>query len=302
MKNLITGKGEKSREKAVEYILLILSLSTILFLGGIIFTLFKEALPAFKEIGFLKMLVSREWYPTYEPPDFGILPLIAGSLTVTLVALAISVPLGLACAIYISELAGKKEKIFLKPFIELLSSIPSVVYGFWGMVFLAPAIQKYFGLPSGYCSLTAGAVLGVMSAPIIASLSEDALNYVPVSFKEASFALGASRLETLFNVTIPAAASGIITSVILGTGRIIGETMVVLMLSGGAAIIPGSMLEPVRPMTSAIAAEMGEAAFQTQHYYSLFAIALVLFAITFALNMAAEKLAGKYRLKLGSSR
>lgn len=295
-------KGEKLREKAIEQILFALSLSAIVFLAGIIFTLFREALPAFRDIGFFNMLFSKDWYPTYDPPDFGILPLIAGSLTVTIIALLISVPLGLACAIYINELSGEKGKIFFKPFIELLSSIPSVVYGFWGMVFLAPAIQKYFNLDSGYCAFTAGAVLGVMSAPIIASLSEDALNCVPNSFKEASFAVGASKLETLMNITIPAAASGIITSIILGTGRIIGETMVVLMLSGGAAIMPGSFLEPVRPMTSAIAAEMGEAAFQTPHYYSLFAIALVLFILTFALNMLAEKIAGKYRIKLGSSR
>ncbi len=296
------GKGEKFREKLIEYILFALSLSAIIFLAGIVLTLLKEAAPAFRDTGFLNMIVSKDWYPTYEPPDFGMLPLIAGSFMVTAIALMVSVPLGLCSAVYISELAGKKEKILLKPFIELLSSIPSVVYGFWGIVFLAPAIQRHFDLSSGYCALTAGIVLGIMSSPIIASLSEDALNCVPRSFKEASFAMGADRLETLINVTIPAAASGIITSIILGTGRIIGETMVVLMLSGGAAIITLSPMEPVRPMTSAIAAEMGEAAFQTPHYHSLFAIAIILFIITFILNMAAEKLAGKYRLKLGSHR
>jgi len=225
-------KSENFREKAIEYTLFILSLSAIIFLAGIIFTLIKEAIPAFKEIGFFKMLLSKDWYPTYDPPDFGILPLMAGTMVVTVIALLISIPLGLACAIYISELAGKREKVFLKPFIELLSSIPSVVYGFWGIVFLAPAIQKYFDIPSGYCAITSGIVLGIMSAPIIASLSEDSLNYVPKSFKEAAFALGSNKFETLMNVTIPAAASGIITSIILGTGRIIGETMVVLMLSG----------------------------------------------------------------------
>lgn len=298
----MSSKSENLIEKAIEYTLFLLSLSAIIFLGGIIFTLIKEAIPAFKEIGLFKMLLSKDWYPTYDPPDFGILPLISGTLVVTLIALLISIPLGLACAIYISELAGKREKIFLKPFIELLSSIPSVVYGFWGIVFLAPGIQKYFDIPSGYCALTAGIVLGIMSAPIIASLSEDSLNYVPKSFKEASFALGANKFETLINVTIPAAASGIITSIILGAGRIIGETMVVLMLSGGAATMATSVLEPVRPMTSAIAAEMGEAAFKTLHYHSLFAIALILFVITFALNMLAEKVSKKYRIKLGSSR
>ncbi|MEW5950388.1 MAG: phosphate ABC transporter permease subunit PstC [Elusimicrobiota bacterium] len=295
-------KKEKYKENTAQYILFSVSLLVIFFLFGIIYTLFSESLPALKEIGFERFFLSKEWYPTYDPPDFGILPLIAGSLYVTAIALVISIPLGLSCALYIHEFAGRKEKIFLKPFIELISSIPSVVFGFWGTVFLAPFIQKYLDLPSGYCALTAGIVLGIMSSPIIASLSEDALNYVPLSFKEASFALGADKFETLVHITIPAAASGIITSIILGAGRIIGETMVVLMLSGGAAVIPRSITEPVRPMTSAIAAEMGEAAYKTLHYHSLFAIALTLFFLTFFLNLYAEKAVKKYRFSLGNKR
>ncbi|PIS46747.1 MAG: phosphate ABC transporter permease subunit PstC [Elusimicrobia bacterium CG08_land_8_20_14_0_20_51_18] len=295
-------KGEKIKEKLIEYFLFALSLASLVFLAGIVVTLFRESLPAFRDIGFFRMIAGRDWYPTYDPPDFGILPLIAGSFLVTLISILISVPLGLAGAVYISELAGKKEKAFLKPALELLSSIPSVVYGFWGMVFLAPFLQKHLELSTGYCALAAGIVLGIMSTPIIASLSEDALNYVPRAFKEASYALGANRWETVTRVIIPSAASGIITSVILGTGRAIGETMVVLMISGGSAILPQSFLEPVRPMTSAIAAEMGEAAFGTPHYHSLFAIALILFGITFVLNLAAEMIAKKFRLKLGASR
>lgn len=300
--NMHIFAGQKFKEKFIKWMLFVMSTTSLVFLAGIVLILFKESLPAFKEIGVLKMLTGKDWYPTYDPPDFGILALIAGSFIVTFISILISVPLGLASAIYISELAGKKSKAILKPALELLSAIPSVVYGFWGIVFIVPFLQKYLGLSTGYCALSAGIVLGIMSTPIIASLSEDALNYVPHSFKEASYALGANKWETLTRVTIPAAASGIITSVILGTGRAIGETMVVLMLSGGTAIIPESVFEPVRPMTAAIAAEMGEAAFKTLHYHSLFAIALLLFAITFILNLAAEIIAKKFRLKLGASR
>ncbi len=196
----------------------------------------------------------------------------------------------------------KKQKKFLKPTIEILGGIPSIVFGFFGMVVVAPFLQKLLNIPTGLCALTASIILGVMATPIVCSLAEDALNYVPKSFREASFALGANRWQTLTKVVIPAAGSGISTSIILGISRIVGETMTVLMVSGGAAVIPKSFLDPVRSMTSTIASEMGEAVFGSDHYHALFFIGLILFLITLVLNIISEFISKKYRLKLGLGR
>jgi phosphate transport system permease protein len=214
----------------------------------------------------------------------------------------VCVPLGIGSALYIYELAGDKQRMIFKPAIEILSAIPSIVFGFFGMVVVAPFIQKTFNLPTGMCALTASIVLGIMAIPTIASLAEDALSFVPRSFKEASYALGANRWQTLTKVVIPAAGSGISTSIILGLSRIVGETMTVLMVSGGAAVMPNSFLNPVRPMTSTIAAEMGEAVTGSPHYSALFAIGLVLFLTTMVFNIIAEIISRKYRIKLGLSR
>ncbi len=278
-----------------------MAFASLVSLVGIIIILFREALPIFKKVQVLDFLFGKFWYPTYEPPEFGILPLILASAWVTLGAVMVCVPLGVGSALYLNELAGPRQKDILKPLIELLASIPSVVFGFFGMVIVTPFLQELFHLPTGLTALNASLILGVMAIPTVCSIAEDALNYVPKAFREASFALGADRWQTLTRVVIPAAGSGISTAIILGMSRAIGETMTVLMVAGGAAVIPHTFLEPVRPMTAAIAAEMGEAPMGGAHYHALFGIALVLFLVTFLFNIIAELVSRRFRLKLGLS-
>jgi phosphate transport system permease protein len=236
-----------------------------------------------------------EWYPTYDPPSFGIFPLIIGSLIVTFMATIIAVPLGVLAAIYISEIAPASIKEILKSVIELLAGLPSVVLGFFGMVIIAPWLQETFDLPTGLNIINASVILAMMAIPTISSISEDALYSVPREFKEASYALGATKFETIIQVIIPSAMSGISTAVMLGMARAIGETMVVLMVAGGAAAIPESIFDSVRPMPASIAAEMGEAPFRSAHYQSLFAIGIVLFFLTLTFNLIADYVSHKFR-------
>ena len=287
------------KENLYRGIFAIMAFASLVFLVGIVIILFKNALPIFKKVKILEFLFGKYWYPTYEPPEFGIFPLIMASLWVSLGAMLVCIPLGVGSALYLNELASFRQKSILKPIIEILAGIPSVVYGFFGMVVLAPFLQNLFNLPTGLCALTASITLGIMATPTVCSIAEDALSYVPNSFREASFAVGANRWQTLTKVVIPAAGSGISTAVILGMSRAIGETMTVLMVAGGAAVVPSSFFDPVRPMTSAIAAEMGETSMGSDHFYALFAIALVLFLITFVFNIIAEFISRRYRLKLG---
>ncbi len=289
----------KLKEKAYRWIFTVLAFSSLIFLVGIIIVLFKEGLPVFKEVKPADFIFGKAWYPTFDPPEFGILPLILASFWVTVGAMFVCVPLGVGSALYLNELAGHRQRAVLKPLVEILASIPSVVYGFFGMMMIAPFLQNLLHLPTGLCAFTASLTLGIMATPTVCSIAEDALSYVPKSFREASFAVGANRWQTLVNVVIPAAGSGISTAIILGMSRAIGETMTVLMVAGGAAVIPHSFFEPVRPMTSAIAAEMGEAPMGSAHYHSLFAIALVLFLITFVFNIVAELISRRFRIKLG---
>jgi phosphate transport system permease protein len=186
--------------------------------------------------------------------------------------------------------------------IEILASIPSIVYGFFGMVIIAPFLQNLLNIPVGLCAFTASLILGIMATPTVCSIAEDALSYVPASFREASFALGGNRWQTLTRVVMPAAGSGISTAVILGMSRAVGETMTVLMVAGGAAVIPRSFFQPVRPMTATIAAEMGEAVFGGLHFHALFAIGLILFLVTLIFNIIAELISRRFRLKLGLGR
>jgi phosphate transport system permease protein len=264
------------------------SLFTIIVLFGIIATLFSEGLPILKHVNIKDFLTSTDWHPTHFPANFGILSLIVGSLVVTAGALIIAIPLGLGSAIYISEIAGLRSKEIIKPVIELLAGIPSVVYGLFGMAFLSPFLIKVLGIPSGLNAFSASIVLGVMVVPIISSMSEDALSTVPRNLREASFALGATKWETIVQIVLPAARSGVIGSIMLGFGRAIGETMVVIMIAGGAAQIPKSIFQPVRPMTAAIASEMGETVIGSPHFHALFGIAIVLFIITFITNLITE--------------
>lgn len=289
------------KEKIIKWAFTVMAFASLLFLVGIMLVLFKEGLPIFRKISFFNFILGKSWYPTYSPPEFGILPLILASVWVTLGAVMVCLPLGIGSALYLNELAGPAQKAVLKPVIELLASIPSVVFGFFGMVILTPFLQKIFHLPTGLTALNASIILGIMATPTVCSIAEDALNYVPNSFREASFAVGATRWQTLTRVVIPAAGSGISTAIILGMSRAIGETMTVLMVAGGAAVIPHTFLEPVRPMTAAIAAEMGEAPMGGDHYHALFAIALILFIITFIFNIIAEMISRRFRIKLGLS-
>jgi phosphate transport system permease protein len=283
----------KFKEGLFKYIALFAALCSVIFLFGIIVSIFKEGYPIFKSFGVIKFLFTRGWYPTQEEPSFGILALIAGSFIVTTGALIVSIPLGVGSAIFLSEIARFRTREILKPFVELLAGIPSVIYGLFGMAFLAPFIMRLFNLPTGLNAFTTSIILGIMVVPIISSISEDAISSIPKELREASYALGANKWETIYKVVLPAAKSGIIASIILGFGRAIGETMLVLMVAGGSAIIPTSIFSPVRPMTSTIAAEMGEAVVGSDHFHALFGIAVVLFIITFVSNLVTESVKRK---------
>lgn len=292
--------NEDFREKGVRCILGASAFVSILSLAGIMFFLFMEGLPLFADYEILHFLFGTLWYPTADPPNFGILALIAGSLAVTVLASCIAVPLGIMTAAYLTEIAARSTRRFIKPFIELLAALPSVVIGFFGMVIVAPFLQDYFEADTGLNLLNAALMLAFMSVPTICSVAEDALYAVPKSLREASLALGATQWETLIRVVIPSALSGIGTAVMLGMSRAIGETMVVLMVAGGAAIIPMSFFDPVRPMPASIAAEMAEAPFRDEHYFALFATGIVLFLFTFTFNIIAFRITEKYK-QAGSS-
>jgi len=285
----------KAKERAIQFSLFSFAAALILILGLIVFFLFREALPIFKIVSVGDFLFGSAWYPTSDPPDFGIWPLVVGSLIVTFSSTLIAVPIGVLSAVYISEIAHPLMKEVLKPVIELLAGLPSVVLGFFGMVVIAPWLQETFDLPTGLNIINASLMLAIMAVPTISSVSEDALYAVPREFKEASYALGATKFETIVRVIVPAALSGISTAVILGMARAIGETMVVLMVAGGAAAVPESLFDSVRPMPASIAAEMGEAPFGSNHYHALFAIAAVLFLMTLLFNLAADYVSHKFR-------
>lgn len=267
----------------------------IVILAAIGLFLATNAVKALGEVGLETMLSGTMWYPTSDPGKFGMLPLVLGSLMVTGIALAVSVPLGVGAAIYISEFSRGAIKDVLKSVIEFMAAVPSVVYGLIGVSVLIPLVKDVFGLDSGLTALTGGLVLGVMSIPTIVSISEDALHAVPVDLRRGSAALGNTKWQTTFKVTVPAASSGIFAAMMLGLGRAIGETIAVLMLTGNAAVMPTSVFESVRTMTGTIAAEMGEVVQGGMHYSVLFAVGLVLFAITFGINLAADLVLEKQR-------
>lgn len=281
------------KDKLFKYFTLLTAALSIIFLFGIIFSIFREGFGVFADVGIIKFIFGSSWHPTHYEPDFGIFNLIVASLAVTAGALIVALPLGVGSAIYLSELANPKVREIVKPFIELLASIPSVIYGLFGMAFLSPFIRKLFNIPTGLNAFTASIVLGIMVIPIISSIAEDAFSSVSNSLREASYALGANKIETIFRVVLPSAKSGVMAGVLLGFGRAIGETMVVLMVAGGSPALIKSIFQPVRPMTTAIAAEMGETIIGSMHYQALFGIAVVLFVITFASNMIMQMIIRK---------
>ncbi len=278
----------KYYEFIVESLIFISGIASILFVLLIFIFLLKEGLMLFKDLGVFDFLLGTHWYPISEPPRLGILPLILGSLWVTAGATVISVPLGIACAIYIGEIAPGWLKEILKAGVELLAAIPSIVLGFIGLVTLVPLVKKIFDIPTGLTAFSGSLMLAFMAMPTIVSIMEDALNTVPKSYREGSIAMGATKWQTIRRIVLPSASSGIIAAIMLGIGRVIGETMAVMMITGNAAIIPHSFFQPVRTMTATIAAEMGETVQGSEHYFALFAIGIVLFAITFLINLTAD--------------
>jgi phosphate transport system permease protein len=286
---------KRTRREAAEWLIergnQIAGIIAIVFVLLIFVFLLDNALPVLKGYPLSELLGGRRWSPTFEPPSFGMLPLMLGSLYVTAGALVLSVPLGIACAVFIAEVAPKQAREILKPAVELLAAIPSVVFGFLGMLLIGPWLAEKLSLPVGQFAALGSLILAFMALPTIVSVSEDAIRAVPVALRQSSLALGATRWQTICRVVLPAGRSGIIAAVMLGLGRAIGETMTVLMVTGNAAVIPqGFMgfLRPVRTMTATIAAEMGETAFRGEHYHALFAVGLILLIITFITNTIAD--------------
>jgi len=262
--------------------------SAILFVALIFFFLVREGIPTFAETS-LSSLLSIRWYPIED--HFGILPLITGSLIVTIGAGLIAVPFGIGTAIYISEIAPRWMREILKPLVELLGGLPSVVLGFLGILVLSPYLRVLLNLPTGLTAFTGSLLLGGIAVPTIVSVADDALDAVPRSYREGAWALGATQWQTIWRVTFPAARSGVLTAVMLGVGRAIGETITVMMVTGNAPVLAvklGSLFSPVRTMTATIAAEMGEVASGSTHYHVLFFIGMVLFLISLGVNIAAS--------------
>lgn len=275
-------------EYFIEKAIFLSGAASILFVALIFIFLLKEGLALFGSVNIFSFIFGTHWYPISDPPQFGILPLILGSFFVTAGAIIIAVPLGIAAAIYTAEVAPRSVRGILKSGIELLAAIPSIVLGFIGIIFLGPLLKNIFHLPSGLTALAGAIMLAFMAMPTIVSIIEDAIVSVPKNYKEGSLALGATHWQTIYRVILPAASSGILAAIMLGIGRVIGETMAVLMITGNAAIIPTSFLQPVRTLTATIAAEMGEAVSGSLHYYALFAIGIILFIISFVINLLAD--------------
>ncbi|MFQ6015787.1 MAG: phosphate ABC transporter permease subunit PstC [Anaerolineae bacterium] len=281
-------KRSNLTELTIEGLIKATGFSAIVFVLLILFFLLREGAPAFWRVP-PSNLFGQHWYPTFD--IYGTLPLILGSLLVTAGAVAIALPLGLASAIYIGEVAPEWVREILKPTIEVLAGIPSVVLGFLGMVVVAPLVREYLRVPTGLTALTGSIMLAYMALPTIISVAEDALDAVPKDYRDAALALGATQWQTIWRVVVPAARSGIIIAVMLGVGRAIGETMAVMMVTGNAARMPitlDSIVRPVRTMTATIAAEMGEVAQGSTHYHVLFAIGIILFLVTFVINAVAS--------------
>jgi len=276
------------REHLITFLIKSAGYSAIVFVGMIFIFLLLEGLPAIQEIN-LSTLFSSRWYPIED--YFGILPLIGGSIIITMGAIIIAVPFGIGTAVYLSEIAPRWIRDILKPFIEILGGLPSVVLGFLGILILSPFLRKLLDLPTGLTALTGAVLLGGIAIPTVVSVAEDALDAVPKSFRDASLAMGATEWQTIWRVTLPAARSGVLTSIMLGVGRAIGETMTVMMVTGNAPILPigiSDLFSPVRTMTATIAAEMGEVANGSVHYHILFLIGIVLFLISLIVNITAS--------------
>lgn len=283
-------RWERLAESAIEVLIRLCGVSAILFVFGIFFFVFREGSPLlFRGFNFREFFFSQEWYPSSESHvRYGVLALIAGTASVTALAMAIAVPFGVGAAVFISEFCGSRVRETLKVVIELLAAIPSVVWGFIGLTVMNPLIIRLFHTPIGLNVLNGGVILALMSVPIIVSIGEDALKAVPDSYREAALALGVTRWQLVHRVLLPAAKNGLLAAVLLGAGRAAGETMAVLMATGHAVKIPTSIMDSVRTLTATIAAELGEAPVHSDHYQVLFIIGVLLFSITFLVNLTAD--------------
>ncbi|RDE49887.1 MAG: phosphate ABC transporter permease subunit PstC [Candidatus Accumulibacter meliphilus] len=277
-------------DKAVQALVFLCGISAIVFVLGIFIFVFKEG------VGFIlhhmnvrEFFLTPYWFPSdADAPEYGILALMAGTASVTGLAMLVAVPFSLGAAIYIAEFASGKTRETLKVLVELLAAIPSVVWGFIGLVIMNPLIIKWFDVPVGLCVLNAGIILGLMAAPIMTSIAEDALKAVPDRYREAAEAMGATRWQVTYKVVLPAAKNGLLGGVLLGVGRGFGETMAVLMATGHAVNIPDSVFDSVRALTATIAAELGETVVGGEHYQALFTIGILLFVVTFTVNLTAD--------------
>lgn len=297
MKNRV--QRDRWSEFVIEALIRVLGFSAIGFVLLIFLFLLREGVPTFFEVSLINLFGTR-WYPTFDL--FGTLPLILGSLLVTVIAIAIALPLGVATAVFVREVAPGWAREILKPMIEVLAGIPSVVLGFFGMTLVAPVIRETLGTPTGLTAFTGAVILAYMALPTIISVAEDALDAVPKSYRDAALAMGATEWQTIWRVVVPAARSGIVTAVMLGLGRAIGETMAVMMVTGNAARMPltlNSLFRPARTMTATVAAEMGEVAQGSRHYHVLFGIGIILFVLTFIINLTAAMTIFKKRRRGG---
>ena len=276
-------------DKAVEVLVFICGISAIIFIIGIFTFITKEGYAFILQMDWVEVFTTQYWFPSDEgDPEFGILALIAGTASVTGLAMAVAIPFSLGGAIFVAEFASGKTREVLKVLVELLAAIPSVVWGFIGLSIMNPLIIETFDVPVGLNVLNAGIILGLMAAPIMTSIAEDALKAVPDRYREAAEAMGATRWQIIVRVVLPAAKNGLLGAVLLGVGRGFGETMAVLMATGHSVNIPGSLFDSVRALTATIAAELGETAVGSEHYQALFAIGIFLFLITFIINLSAD--------------
>lgn len=279
------------KEKFIAALFVLSGITIIIFLAGIFSLLLMQSYPALRELGIGAFFSRGLWNPgAFAQPDFSLLNMIRGTFMVTLGALLFAVPVGIAAAAYLAEVAAPWEREIIKPIVEILAGIPSVVLGFFGLVVLAPLIARIFGVPSGITALNGSILVGIMALPTIITLAEDALTAVPDKYRHASLALGATRWQTIWKVTVPAASSGVLAACMLGMGRAIGETMTVLMVTGNMLASPRSFLDSARTLSANIAMEIGEVAFKSLHFHALFVVGLVLFLITFLVNLLADLL------------
>jgi len=289
---------QRHKEFVIEKFLLLSALITILTTIGIILVLSVEAFKFFSEVSIVEFFTSTEWTPLFTIKKYGILPLLSGTLLTSFIAIAVALPIGLTIAVYLSEYAPKKFRNYIKPTLELLSAVPTVVYGFFALTVVTPFLQQFIPGMSGFNSLSAGIVMGIMIIPIISSLSEDALNAVPYSLREAAYGMGSTRLQTAFKVAVPAASSGIIVSVILGISRAVGETMIVAIAAGQQPRLTMNPLVPIETLTGYIVqVSMGDVQHNSVEYRTIFAAGITLFVFTFALNTISHWIKNKYREK-----